>query len=35
MKNTWKLPEGLEKAREEVDKFHRKNPEMRGPNLAV
>jgi len=32
--NTWELPEGLENAREEVENFHRENPEMPGPNLA-
>jgi len=33
--NTWEPPEGLENAREEVEKFHRENPEMPGPNLAA
>jgi len=31
--NTWEPPDGLGNAREEVEKFHRKNPEMPGPNL--
>ena len=31
--NTWEQPEGLENAREEVENFHRENPEMLGPNL--
>ena len=31
--NTWERPEGLENAREKVEKFHRENPEMPGPNL--
>ena len=31
--NTWEPPEGLENAREEVEKFDRENPEMPGPNL--
>jgi len=31
--NTWEPPEGLENAREEVEKFHRENPEMPGLNL--
>jgi len=31
--NTWEPPEGLENAREEVEKFNRENPEMPGPNL--
>ena len=28
--NTWEPPEGLENAREEVEKFHRENPRMPG-----
>jgi len=32
--NPWEPPEGLEKAREEVEKSHRENPEMPGPKLA-
>jgi len=32
--NTGEPMEGLENAREEVEKFHRENPEMLGPNLA-
>ena len=31
--NTWEPQEGLENAREEVEKFHREKPEMPGPNL--
>jgi len=31
--NTWEPPEGLENAREEVEKFDRKNPEMPGLNV--
>jgi len=31
--NTWEPLEGLENAREEVQKFHRENPKMPGPNL--
>ena len=31
--NTWEPPEGLENTRAEVEKFHRENPEMLGPNL--
>jgi len=31
--NTWEPPEGLANAREQVEKFHRENPEMLGPNL--
>jgi len=30
---TWELQEGLENAREVVEKFERENPEMLGPNL--
>jgi len=30
---TWEPPEGLGNPREEVEKFHRENPEMPGPNL--
>ena len=30
-KNTWEPPEGLENAREEVERFHRENPKMQGP----
>ena len=29
--NTWEPPEGLESAREEVERFHRENPGMPGP----
>ena len=29
--NTWEPPEGLENAREEVERFHRENPRMPGP----
>ena len=29
--NTWEPPEGLENAREEVERFHRENPGMPGP----
>ena len=32
--NTWEPPEGLVNAREIVEKFHRENPGMPGPNLA-
>jgi len=32
--NTRESPKGLENAREEVEKFHREEPEMPGPNLA-
>jgi len=32
--NTWEPPEGLENAREEVEKCHRDNPKMPGLNLA-
>jgi len=31
--NTWEPAEGLGNAREEVEKIHRENPEMPGPNL--
>jgi len=31
--NIWEPAEGLENAREEVERFHRENPEMPGPNL--
>jgi len=31
--NTRVPPEGLENATEDVEKFHRENPEMPGPNL--
>jgi len=31
--NIWESLEGLENVREEVEKFHRENPEMPGPNL--
>ena len=31
--NTWEPLEGLENAREEVEKFDRQNPQMPGPNL--
>jgi len=31
--NTWEPPEGLENAREDVEKFHGENPGMPGPNL--
>ena len=29
--NTWEPPEGLKNAQEEVERFHRENPEMPGP----
>ena len=29
--NTWEPPEGMQNAQEEVDRFHRENPEMPGP----
>ena len=29
--NTWEAPEGLENAREEVERFHREHPGMLGP----
>jgi len=29
--NTWKPPEGMINAQEEVERFHRENPEMPGP----
>ena len=32
--NTWEPPEGLVNAREVVEKFHRENPVMPGPNLV-
>ena len=32
--NTWEPPEGLVNAREIVEKFHRENPGMPGPNLV-
>ena len=32
--NTWEPPEGLVNTREIVDKFHRENPRMPGPNLV-
>jgi len=31
--NTWEPAEGLEKAREKVEKCDRENPEIPGPNL--
>ena len=32
--NTWEPLEGLVNARESVEKFHRENPGMPGPNLV-
>ena len=32
--NTWEPPQGLVNAREIVEKFHRENPGMPGPNLV-
>ena len=32
--NNWEPPEGLVNDRERVEKFHRANPGMRGPNLV-
>ena len=32
--NTWEPLEGLVNAREIVEKFHRENPGMPGPNLV-
>jgi len=29
--NTWEPPEGMMNAQEEVERFHRQNPEMPGP----
>jgi len=29
--NTWEPPEGMKNAQEEVERFHRDNPEMSGP----
>ena len=29
--NTWEPPEGMKNAQEEVESFHRENPEMQGP----
>jgi len=29
--NTWEQPEGMKNAQEEVERFHRENPEMAGP----
>ena len=29
--NTWEPPEGMKNAQEEVERFHRENPEMPGP----
>jgi len=29
--NTWEPPEGMKKMQEEVERFHRENPEMPGP----
>jgi len=29
--NTWEPPEGMQNAQEEVERFHRENPEMPGP----
>ena len=30
-KNTWKPPEAMRNTQEEVERFHRENPEMPGP----
>ena len=32
--NTWEAPEGVVNAREMVEKFHRENPGMPGPNVV-
>jgi len=29
--NTWEPPEGMNKAQEEVERYHRKNPQIPGP----
>jgi len=29
--NTWEPPEGMQNTQEEVERFHRENPEMPGP----
>ena len=29
--NTWEPPEGMKNVQEEVESFHRENPEMLGP----